>query len=118
MSTEAHPESVRETIHDEMESDEYGEGHHGATDKQYILIAVALAVITALEVSISYIDIGPIFLPLLLILMAIKFVVVVSFFMHLRFDNKIFSFMFYLGLLLAIFVYCVALATFHFFNQS
>ena len=67
--------------------------------------------------SISYIDIGPIFLPLLLILMAIKFVVVVSFFMHLRFDNKIFSFMFYLGLLLAIFVYCVALATFHFFNQ-
>lgn len=108
-------ESIRETIHDEMESDEYGEGHHGATDKQYILIAVALAVITGLEVTLSYVDIGPLFLPLLLILMAIKFVTVVSFFMHLRFDNRLFSVMFYLGVFLAIFVYCAALATFHFF---
>ena len=53
--------------------------------------------ITALEVSISYIDIGTIFLPLLLVLMVIKFVVVVGFFMHLRFDNPLFSFVFFSG---------------------
>jgi cytochrome c oxidase subunit 4 len=36
--------------------------------------------------------------------------------MHLKFDNKIFSFMFYLGLILAVLVYSAALATFHFFQ--
>ena len=35
--------------------------------------------------------------------------------MHLKFDNRLFSFLFYMGLVLAVFVYAVALATFHFF---
>src|SRR4051812_44585063 len=117
MSSSTRHDPVAGTVHDELESSEYGEGHHGATDKQYIVIAAALALITGLEVSISYIDIGPVFLPLLLILMAIKFVVVVSYFMHLKFDNRIFTMAFYLGLGLAVFVYVVALSTFHFFNQ-
>jgi cytochrome c oxidase subunit 4 len=117
MSTGTNHESVRETVHDELSSDEYGEGHHGATDKQYIMIALILAIITAAEVTLSYVDVGPIFLPALLIMMVAKFIIVVSFFMHLKFDNRIFSFMFYLGVVLAIFVYCGALATFHFFNK-
>ena len=71
-----------------------------------------------MEVTISYVDIGPLFLPVLLILMVLKFVTVVSYFMHLKFDNKIFSFMFYVGLVLAVFVYCAALATFHFFGRN
>ena len=117
MSTSANHETLHDTGHADLGSDEYGEGHHGATDKQYILIALILALITAAEVTLSYIDVGPVFLPALLIMMVAKFIIVVSFFMHLKFDNKIFSFMFYLGLLLAIFVYCVALSTFHFFNR-
>ena len=76
-----------------------------------------LCVITAAEVTLSYIDVGPIFLPALLIMMAAKFLIVVSFFMHLKFDNKLFSFLFYMGLGLAVFVYAVALATFHFFGS-
>ncbi len=71
---------------------------------------------TALEVTLSYVDVGPIFLPALLILMVAKFLTVVSYFMHLKFDNKIFSFMFYLGLILAVCVYAAALSTFHFFQ--
>jgi cytochrome c oxidase subunit IV len=90
-------------------------GHHGATDKQYIIVALVLAVITAAEVTISYVDVGPIFLPALLIMMAAKFLIVVSVFMHLKFDSRLFSFLFYTGLTLAIFVYVVALATFQFF---
>jgi cytochrome c oxidase subunit 4 len=35
--------------------------------------------------------------------------------MHLKFDSKIFSFLFYTGLGLALFVYIAALATFKFF---
>ncbi len=94
----------------------HGDHAHGATDLQYVIIAAILAGITALEVLVSYIEIGPLFLPVLLILMAIKFVTVVSFFMHLKFDNKIFTWMFYSGLFLAIGVYAAALATFHFFT--
>lgn len=93
----------------------HGDHAHGASDFQYIIIALILAGITALEVLVSYVDIGPLFLPVLLILMSIKFVTVLSFFMHLKFDNKIFSWLFYSGLFLAIGVYAAALATFHFF---
>ncbi len=91
---------------------------HGLTDFGYVKVALMLGLMTAAEVSLTYIDIGALFLPILLILMVAKFVTVVSFFMHLRFDNKIFTWLFYSGLLLAVFVYCVALATFHFFEPS
>ena len=57
--------------------------------------------ITAAEVTLTYIDVGPLFLPALLIMMAAKFLIVVSFFMHLKFDNKLFSVLFYMGLGLA-----------------
>ncbi len=67
--------------------------------------------------TLTYIDVGPLFLPALLIMMAAKFLIVVSFFMHLKFDNKLFSVLFYMGLGLAVFVYAVALATFHFFGS-
>ncbi|MBM3806056.1 MAG: cytochrome C oxidase subunit IV family protein [Actinobacteria bacterium] len=85
------------------------------SDVGYVRIALILAAITALEVATYYVDFGPLFLPALLIMMAIKFVMVVSYFMHLKFDNKVFSFLFYAGLVLAISVYAAFLATFHFF---
>ena len=81
----------------------------------------SLLAITALEVSTYFWDewlgegsrtVGVV---VLLILMTIKFLTVVSYFMHLKFDNKIFSWMFYSGLLLAIVVYVGALSTFKFF---
>ena len=85
--------------------------HHGLSDKQYIVIALILAALTAIEVSTYYVDFGPFFMPTLLILMVIKFVTVVSYFMHLKFDNKIFSYLFYA-------VYCGFLATFKFFLKQ
>ncbi len=88
---------------------------HSMSTVAYARIALILAVITALEVSTYYIDFGPLFLPALLIMMTIKFIMVASYFMHLKFDNKIFSMMFYAGLILAIGVYTATLATFKFF---
>lgn len=85
------------------------------TDAGYIKIALILAAITGLEVSTYYVDFGPLFMPSLMIMMVVKFVMVVSYFMHLKFDNKLFSLMFYIGLGLALFVYITALATFKFF---
>ncbi len=87
------------------------------SDAGYIRIALILAAITALEVSTYYVDFGVLFLPALLIMMVVKFVMVVSYFMHLKFDNKVFSYLFYAGLALAVGVYIVFLSTFKFFLQ-
>ena len=88
---------------------------HGLSTAGYVRIALILAAITALEVSTYYVDFGAFFMPVLIILMVVKFFIVVSYFMHLKFDNKLFSFCFYAGLFLAVMVYVIALATFKFF---
>jgi cytochrome c oxidase subunit IV len=85
-------------------------------DALYLKVALALFVLTGMEVYSSYADwLGDAFLPVLLILMTVKFVLVVLFFMHLKFDAKIFGRLFWAGFFLAVTVYCTALATFHFF---
>jgi len=99
-----------------MTTDTHTTTEHGMSSAGYVRIALILAAITALEVSTYYVDFGPLFMPALMIMMAIKFVIVVSYFMHLKFDNKLFSWVFYAGLILAIIVYIVALSTFHFFS--
>jgi cytochrome c oxidase subunit 4 len=80
-------------------------------------VAVVLAVVTAAETSTYWIDFGPAFMPVLMVLMIFKFFTVVRLFMHLKFDNKIFGLMFYSGLGLAVFVYLGALLTFRVFDQ-
>jgi len=102
---------------DTATAEKHDEKHDHMTDAGYVRIALILAAITALEVSTYYVDFGPLFMPSLMIMMVVKFVMVVSFFMHLKFDNRIFSFLFYTGLALALFVYIVALSTFKFFLQ-
>jgi cytochrome c oxidase subunit 4 len=89
------------------------------SDFQYVKLFVLLVVITAVEVAISYMvdDLGSLFLPLLIGLMLFKFFAVVLFFMHLKFDHRLFGLMFYMGMGLAIGVYLVALFTFRFFDS-
>jgi caa(3)-type oxidase subunit IV len=78
-----------------------GHAHPGA--REYVTIAVILAVITAVEVATYYIkeQVGQVFAPILLVLSALKFGMVVLWFMHLRFDNRLFSILFVAGLALA-----------------
>jgi cytochrome c oxidase subunit 4 len=109
-------EALTETGHHVTGASGQAEFHQGLSDSKYVIVALSLAVITGFEVSLTYIDIGPLFLPLLIVLMLIKFFTVVLFFMHLRFDNKLFSALFYMGLGLAVFVYMVAMFTFHVFD--
>ena len=85
-------------------------GEHGAhpTDAQYIRIALILAVITAVEVAVSYIKgLGDTSAPLLIALAAIKFFLVGSYFMHLRFDNRVLRRLFVTGIILALIVYAI-----------
>jgi cytochrome c oxidase subunit IV len=93
------------------------EPHAHPTDGKYIKIAVILAVLTALEVATYPAEdaLGSLVIPILLVLMTIKFWYVAAFFMHLKFDTRMFSWVFISGLVLAGAVYLAALATFQFF---
>jgi cytochrome c oxidase subunit 4 len=99
--------------------------HHDAphhpdhpSDGKYIQIALILGAITAVEVAASYIDIGKLFVPLLVVCMVLKFGIVAAFFMHLRFDNALYRRLFVAGLAIALVVYTVVLLTFHVFVDS
>ena len=71
----------------------------------YWAIGAVLTIITAVEVAIFYIPaMAPVLVPVLLVLSAAKFLLVVMFFMHLKFDSKIFSGVFLAGLVLAAFM--------------
>jgi cytochrome c oxidase subunit 4 len=103
---------------DHTDHDEHDEAHGHKPNSFYIKVAVALAIVTGVEVALYYLDLGKWYLPILLVLMLIKFVTVVSLFMHLKYDNKMFSMLFYSGLILAVLVYLAALTTFRFFDGS
>ncbi len=61
----------------------------------YIKVGLILAAITALEVVVYYLDIVQgLLIGALLALSALKFVLVALWFMHLRFDTKLFTFLF------------------------
>jgi cytochrome c oxidase subunit IV len=92
------------------------EAHH-PSDWLYVQVAIILGVITAAEVSTYLLDFGPFQLPALVVMMAVKFALVVMFFMHLRFDNKLFSWVFVSGLVLAVLVYGIALSTFRYWQS-
>lgn len=96
----------------------HGDAHEPKPNSFYIKVAAVLAFVTGVEVALYYASIGKLFMPALLILMAIKFLTVVSLFMHLKYDNKMFSMLFYSGLILAVLVYLGALMTFRFFDGS
>ncbi len=81
-----------------------GEKPH-PTWKQYKWVALILTVITIVEVWIYYIPsfvASRLFVPALLIMSAVKFAIVVMFYMHLRYDHKLFRVLFTGPLLIAI----------------
>jgi len=97
-----------------QDTDTHGSDGHHPTAREYVNIAVVLAILTALEVSTYFFDFGAIAIPMLIVLMAIKFVMVAGFFMHLRFDTKIYGRLLYTGLGFALVLYAVVLIMFVF----
>jgi cytochrome c oxidase subunit 4 len=99
------PEEHTATAHEEG-----GRAHPGAWE--YIQIGLVLAFITAVEVALYYIDMDhTLLVVVLIVLSALKFSLVVLWFMHLRFDNPLFMQLFVGGMLLTFAVFIVALAT-------
>ncbi|HEX9889030.1 MAG TPA: cytochrome C oxidase subunit IV family protein [Nitriliruptorales bacterium] len=90
---------------------EVHDAHH-PSPAGYVRIAAILAVLTAMEVSLFYIEVGPAFIPAMIGLMSVKFTLVVAEFMHLKYDTKLYRRVMLLGLLTALGVYGIVLATF------
>ena len=85
--------------------------------REYVVVAIVLAVATLVEVGLFYIPRSwgiprGVVIGLLLLFMAAKFALVVLWFMHLRFDSPLFRRLFVTGLLLALSVYLIVLLAF------
>ena len=88
--------------------------------RQYVVVALVLAVLTAIEVALFYMDFVPqgIVVLSLMVLMFLKFGIVALWFMHLRFDSRIYRRLFITGIILAIAVFLIVLLTFGVFSRG
>lgn len=88
--------------------------HKHASIHTYLMIAVILAVITALEIGAIYMPLAETAKYVLLIILSIaKFSMVVMFFMHLFYDSRLMTFLFCAGLFMAIMTLLSFRALFH-----
>ena len=73
-----------------------GEMHEHSTRREYKWVALILTVITVIEVWVYYTPFAQhsLFVPALLLMSAVKFAIVVLFYMHLKYDHKLFKALF------------------------
>ena len=94
------------------------EGEHGGhpTPTTYFAVAMILSFMTAIEVAVFYATwLGRGIIPVLAVLSGAKFVLVAMFYMHLRYEHRLFTGLFVTGLLLAVLVVFALLGLFRFF---
>jgi cytochrome c oxidase subunit IV len=103
--------------------DHEGAGHGGSkhehpSDIQYVYVALFLATVTAAEVAVYYVKaLEGLLVPILVVMASVKFSVVVLWFMHLRFDSRLFRRLFVAGGVLALFCFTIVLSTFHIWTR-
>jgi cytochrome c oxidase subunit 4 len=86
---------------------------HHPSARDYIIIAAILGVITLIEVGVFFLEITPWLMTVILLTLSLsKFVLVVGYFMHLKFDDKRFTAMFVFPFILMISLAVVLLALF------
>ena len=80
-----------------------GEVHEHPSWKQYKWVALILTLMTVVEVWVYYTPLkqSVVFAPMLLIMSAIKFAIVVAFYMHLKYDHRLFRALFIGPLIIA-----------------
>ena len=110
MAHDSHPAEPDHADHASM-----GEVHEHPTWKQYKWVALILTLITVVEVWVYYIPsfvATKLFIPALLIMSAVKFAIVVMFYMHLKYDHKLFRALFTGPLIIAIITLIVLMLLF------
>lgn len=71
-----------------------GHEHHVLPMSVYLGVYGVLLVLTVITVLVSYADLGPLSLPVAMVVAMIKATTVAAFFMHLRYDNRFFTLIF------------------------
>lgn len=85
-----------------------GVSHAGAGF--YWLVGFILAIITLLELWLFTVEtLGIWFIPILLLLSAGKFIGVVAYFMHLRFDHRMFTWFFASAMIVGVLIFSIVL---------
>ena len=104
-------EEAAETALDAHHEEEHADHPSPA---QYWLIALILAIVTAVEIAVPSIDAldGAVGISLLFILGGVKFGMVVALFMHLKFERPLYKMLFLVGLAGALAMFIVVLLTF------
>lgn len=98
--------------------EEGGAKHDHPSEWEYVKVAIVLALITLAEVAVYYVEsLGSLLVFILVALSLVKFSMVVLWFMHLRFDSRLFRRLFVTGIVLALFVYTIVLTTFHVWSR-
>ena len=89
--------------------------HSHPGPRQYVLIAVVLVILTAVEVATSYLE-GTVNSNLLIvalgIMAAVKFFLVAAWYMHMKQDSSVFRRLFVSGIILASIVYGIVMFVF------
>lgn len=76
--------------------DSHGQVHHHISPiPVYLAIFSALLVLTVLTVIVSYLNLGAIALPIAMAVALVKAGLVVGYFMHLKFENRFYSAIFF-----------------------
>ncbi|HEX6423390.1 MAG TPA: cytochrome C oxidase subunit IV family protein [Acidimicrobiales bacterium] len=103
-----------------LEPDHEAHQHAHPRDRDYLIVAAILAVITALEVGTYFIEDASttLLVASLFPMMIAKFAIVCGWFMHLRYDNPLFRRVFVFGLLLAVAVYIIVLLSMEWFSSA
>jgi len=89
--------------------------HSHPGPRQYVLIAIVLVILTAVEVATSYLEghaNSNVLIVALASMAAIKFFLVAAWYMHMKQDNHLFRRMFVAGIILACFVYGIVMFMF------
>ena len=98
------------------QSNHIDESHSHPEPMTYFKVAMALVLLTALEVLVFYFAwLGYGIIPVLAVLSIGKFAIVVMYYMHLKFDSKLFTYVFMAGLILAVVVILWLMALFGWF---
>lgn len=76
--------------------------HPQAGPRTYLVVAAFLLLLTVMEVAVFYIPaLARVLVPVLISLSSAKFALVAMFYMHLRFDDRWFSYVFVVPLIIA-----------------
>src|ERR1700686_2415919 len=96
-----------------------GKGPQHISNSVYLIVGGFLIVLTAMEITVSYIHaLRPVMVPILVVLAIAKFALIAMFFMHLRYEKWVVNTMFAFPLTIAIVVFLALMGLFLFLSHQ